>query len=163
MRPAGTRVRFKAWGKGRGLGAKRSAAARGSRDGLAEKEPAMTNLPTRRRILLVEDEMIIAMMLEDLLADLGYSVVAIAARSDEALAIIEAQSIDAAILDLNLAGQRSDSVADSLAARDIPFVFSTGYGEQGLKPEHRDRPLLKKPFRSADLERILASLFDHPS
>ena len=123
----------------------------------------MTNLPTRRRILLVEDEMIIAMMLEDLLADLGYDVVGIAARADEALAIIQAQSIDAAILDLNLAGQRSDSVADSLAARDIPFVFSTGYGEQGLKPEYRDRPLLKKPFRSADLERVLASLFDHPS
>ena len=112
-----------------------------------------------RRILIVEDEMIIAMMIEDLLADLNCRVVAIVARSEEALIAIAKHAIDAAILDLNLSGQRSDSVADALAARSIPFVFSTGYGEQGVKPEYRDRPILKKPFRITDLEKVLNSLF----
>jgi hypothetical protein len=50
-------------------------------------------------------------------------------------------------------------VAEALAARNIPFMFSTGYGEQGVQPEYRDRPMLRKPFRTADLTRILAALF----
>lgn len=109
-----------------------------------------------RGILLVEDEMAVAMLLEDMLEELGCRVAATAARPAQALEAIEAHAFDAAILDVSLDGEDSYGIAAALAARGIPFVFSTGYGALGLRLDFRDRPLLQKPFRRRDLARALA-------
>ena len=87
----------------------------------------MNKLLSGRRVLVVEDEMMILMMIEDMLADLGCESVTAAATVDQALALIDAQTFDAAMLDMNLNGNKSYAVADALAARGVPFVFSTGY------------------------------------
>lgn len=113
---------------------------------------------TGRRILIVEDEMVVAMLLEDMLEDLGYQVAATAARESEALAAIAAIEIDAAILDVNLNGKRSYPIADALIERGIPLVFATGYGAGSLEHDYRDHPLLSKPFRISDLGNMLRSL-----
>ena len=112
-----------------------------------------------RRILVVEDEILIGMLLEDMLGDLGYQVAAMASRIEEALTLAQEVDADAAILDVNLNGQEVYPVADILAGRGIPFVFATGYGERGLPPAHQQRPTLQKPFQQATLQRQLAGLF----
>jgi len=112
----------------------------------------------RLRILVVEDEMLVAMNIEDMLLDLGHEVAGIASRLAPALALAGEASIDAAMLDVNLAGESSFPVADLLAERGIPFVFATGYGPQGIEERHRGRPLLQKPFRASDLGPVLAAL-----
>lgn len=112
----------------------------------------------RLRILIVEDEMLVAMNIEDMLLDLGHEVAGIASRLAPALSLAGEASIDAAMLDVNLAGETSFPVADLLAARGIPFVFATGYGLQGIEERYRDRPLLQKPFRASDLGLVLAAL-----
>ena len=96
------------------------------------------------------------MNVEDMLDALGYVVVAAAAEVEEALAAVEGGGIDAALLDVNLQGRTSFPVADALAARDVPFVFATGYGTRGLREDFRDRPVLQKPFKLQDLERVLS-------
>jgi CheY-like chemotaxis protein len=116
----------------------------------------------RLRILVVEDEMLVAMNIEDMLLDLGHEVAGIASRLGPALSLAGEANIDAAMLDVNLAGENSFPVADLLAARGIPFVFATGYGRQGLEERHRDRPLLQKPFGASDLGPVLAALQGHP-
>jgi CheY-like chemotaxis protein len=100
----------------------------------------------RRRVLLVEDEAMIAMLVEDMLDELGHELVSVASRLDEALAAAGTASVDVAILDLNLGGVLSYPVAEVLAERGIPFVFATGYGGGGLKEAYADRPTLHKPF-----------------
>lgn len=109
-----------------------------------------------RGILLVEDEMAVVMLLEDMLEELGCRVIATAARPAQAMAAIEAHALDVAILDVSLDGEDSYGIAAVLAARGVPFVFSTGYGESGLRADFHDRPLLQKPFRRRDLARALA-------
>jgi CheY-like chemotaxis protein len=108
-----------------------------------------------KRILVVEDEVMIRMLLEDMLAELGYTVAAAAAGLDEALELARNAEFDLAILDVNLNGQPISPVADVIAARGMPFVFATGYGERGLPHTHRDRPTLKKPFQLDNLKRTL--------
>lgn len=103
-----------------------------------------------RHILVVEDEMMILMLIEDALADLGASVAA-AATVDQALALIDAQVFDAAMLDVNLNGNKSYPVAEALAARGVPFIFLTGYVNHALTGGYSDRPVLKKPFRIQQL------------
>jgi CheY-like chemotaxis protein len=110
------------------------------------------------RILVVEDEMLVLMAIEDMLADLGCDAVVAAATNEQAIAFIEAQHFDAALLDLNLNGVRSYPVADALASRGVPFAFATGYGGSGLRDGDRQRPLLVKPFNSASLETMLVGL-----
>jgi CheY-like chemotaxis protein len=99
-----------------------------------------------RRVLVVEDEMIVAWLLQDLLADLGCVVIGPAANVNQALGIIEAETIDAAVLDVNLNGQMSYPVADALAARGVPFVFATGYAKDGMLDGYRTIPILQKPY-----------------
>lgn len=120
--------------------------------------PAMRKPLTGFRILVVEDEMLVLMAIQDILADLGCESVVAAATNEQAIAHIEAQHFDAALLDLNLDGFRSYPVADVLAARGVPFAFATGYGGSGLRDVDRQRPLLVKPFRSAGLEAMLVRL-----
>ena len=91
------------------------------------------------------------MMIEDMLVDLGGASVSAAATVQNALALIDLQVFDVAMLDLNLDGTKSYSVADTLAARGVPFVFATGYSDHGLKDDYRDRPVLKKPFKYEQL------------
>ena len=113
---------------------------------------------TGQRILVVEDEMLVLMGIEDTLADLGCESVFAAATNEQAIAFIETQNLDAALLDLNLNGIRSYPVADILAARGVPFAFATGYGGHGLRDCDRSRPLLVKPFELASLEAMLVGL-----
>lgn len=110
------------------------------------------------RILVVEDELMIRMLLEDMLGELGHTIAAAAARIDEALEAAKTADFDLAILDVNLNGEPISPVADALVARGVPFVFATGYGEHGLPAPYRDRPTLKKPFQLEGLEQMLLSV-----
>ncbi len=118
----------------------------------------MTNLLAGRRVLVVEDEMLVMMMIEGMLADLGCEFISSAASVDKALEIIEAQQFDVAMLDMNLSGANSYPVADALAARGIPYFFSTGYTAGRIDERYRDRPILGKPIRSEDLAAIFKVL-----
>src|SRR6266487_1804898 len=91
-----------------------------------------------KRILVVEDELMIRMLLEDMLSELGYTIAAEAGRMEEALHAAKNAEFDVAILDVNLNGEPISPVADVLVERGRPFVFATGYGEQGLPPVYRD-------------------------
>ncbi len=109
----------------------------------------------RRRILVVEDEMLIALHIEDMVRELGFEVVGPAMRLAPALALARSESLDCAILDVNLAGSKSFPVADVLRARAVPFIFATGYGSKGLDDAYRGAATLQKPFRPQDLHRAL--------
>jgi CheY-like chemotaxis protein len=111
-----------------------------------------------RRVLIVEDEMLVAMMIEDALTDLGLEVAGTAGTVEEALAAAKTDGFDCAILDVHLHGKDVYPVADALAARGVPFAFATGYGAGALVEKYRNRPSLPKPFTGQDLERILAKL-----
>jgi len=120
----------------------------------------MTSTEPRRRVLLVEDEAMIAMLIEDMLADLGCEVVHTASRIADALMAAQEQACDLAILDLNLNGAQTYPVAEVLRARGIPIIFATGYGSNGLDPKFAGAPALAKPFQQTDLEIALKSLRD---
>jgi CheY-like chemotaxis protein len=109
----------------------------------------------RLRVLVVEDEMLVAMNIEDMLLDLGHEVAGLASRLEPALSLARDGAFDLAMLDVNLAGQQSFPVADVLIARGIPFLFATGYGSKGIAEAYRDRPVLQKPFRTRDLGEAL--------
>ena len=107
------------------------------------------------RVLVVEDEAAISLLLEDMLLDFGCEVVGPAARLAAALDTVERERLDLAILDVNVAGEPIYPVAEALLARSVPFVFSTGYGSAGIKDAFRDRPVLQKPFAQHDLKQKL--------
>lgn len=108
------------------------------------------------RVLVVEDEMIVTMLLEDLLAELGHTVTATASHLEDAMRLAEAGGFDFAMLDLNINGKQTFPVAAMLRAQGVPFVFATGYGEVGLPETWRGTPTLQKPFMGEDLEFVLA-------
>lgn len=111
-----------------------------------------------RRILVVEDEPLIAMMLEDFLDMLGKTVAGTADNCAEAIRLVDGGEVDGAILDLNLrGGEKSTAVAEALAARGIPFVFATGGGGDCVDERFRSRPCLHKPFTMDGVEKALAS------
>lgn len=98
------------------------------------------------RVLVVEDEMLNAMFLEDLLLDLGCEVVGPAATVAEGLALASSERPDAAVLDVNLGADRVYPVADALRQEGVPFVFVTGYGVAGLIEAHKEQPTIEKPI-----------------
>ena len=102
-----------------------------------------------RRVLVVEDEALVAMLLETILEDMGCVAVGPAATVDEGLRMAADEAVDAALLDVNVAGRQVFPVAQALKDRGVPFVFSTGYGEGGLPDEWRGQPTLQKPFTEA--------------
>jgi len=102
--------------------------------------------------------MMVLMMIEDMLADLGCEAVVVAATTEGALDLINAQVFDAVMLDLNLNGTRSRSIADLLVAHGVPFIFSTGYSSPNMMDGYLDRPILKKPFHFEELAAVLARL-----
>ncbi len=108
-------------------------------------------------ILIVEDDMMLAMLLEDQLADLGLRTIT-ASRVAAAVPIAASEAIDAAILDVNVAGDPIYPVAEALRARGIRFAFATGYGVGGLKADYRDSPTLRKPYAVGELERTVNKL-----
>jgi CheY-like chemotaxis protein len=114
---------------------------------------------SRRRLLLVEDEALIAMLLEDMLADLGYDIVGMVANVAEAVELAQACECDGAILDVNVNGESVYPVATILRDRGIPFLFASGYGARGLPDEFRGSPVLQKPFQQDALAAKLAGLF----
>jgi CheY-like chemotaxis protein len=110
------------------------------------------------RVLVVEDEMMVSMLIEDMLSDLGCLVVGPASRLDDAMELARTGDLDCAVLDVNLGGQQIFPLADLLRERGAPFAFATGYGDAGLRDVDKGTPVLQKPFREADIARILCEL-----
>lgn len=114
-------------------------------------------MPLRgKRVLVVEDEMLVALNLEDLLVDLGAEVVGPAMRLETALDLARSERLDVAVLDINLHGGRSYPVAEVLRDRGLPFIFATGYGHAEGSEAFAHVPTLTKPYRSGELAAALA-------
>jgi len=117
----------------------------------------MTEEPLRRA-LVVEDEVMVAMYVEELLSELGYDTVAVATGLYQALAMAREETFDFAVLDINLDGRVSFPVADVLRERGIPFLFASGYGSKGVNDNYKDAVRIRKPFRSRDLAEAIERL-----
>ncbi|PKP90059.1 MAG: transcriptional regulator [Alphaproteobacteria bacterium HGW-Alphaproteobacteria-16] len=112
-----------------------------------------------QNILIVEDEPLIAMMLEDFLDLMGKTVAGTADSVQSALSLVAVGGIDAAILDVNLnGGEQSWPVADALAAAGVPFILATGGGDDTIAEAHTGRPVLSKPFTMDAVEQALNAL-----
>ena len=122
----------------------------------SDVSPARSAKP---RVLIVEDEIVVALFLEDVLDEFGYRVAGVVTQLDEAMA--REQDYDIALLDVHINGRNVFEFADMLAGRGIPFVFATGYGERGIPERHRASPVLQKPFQPDELKRILESIAPH--
>jgi DNA-binding NtrC family response regulator len=108
------------------------------------------------RLLIVEDEYLIRLLLEDMLVDLGCTIGAVASSLAEGRTLAAGAEIDLAILDVNIDGEQVFPIADILKGRGVPFIFITGYGARGLPESYRDAPTLQKPFQMQELEKTLA-------
>ncbi|MGA2127356.1 MAG: response regulator [Xanthobacteraceae bacterium] len=103
------------------------------------------------RILVIEDEAMVAMLLEDMLIELGHQVVATAGEMHRAVKLASELTVDLAIVDVNLHGEPAYPLATILTGRRVPFFFATGYGAAGLKQEWRGVTALQKPFQAREL------------
>lgn len=141
----------------------RSNLARSDDRGAPDTAPrpaivAPHTVPDLPRILLVEDESLIAMMMKEILIDLGYQVIGPYARNDDALAAIQQEPIAGAMLDLNINGETVYPVADALASRHIPFILVTGYDSQSIDRRFESVPTLQKPIEARSLEHLLRAM-----
>lgn len=118
-------------------------------------------MATGRRVLVVEDEMLIAMLIEDALTDAGMEVVGPVAAVEAALTILENEPVDSIVLDMNLNGRNAMPIADAAAEKAIPFIVMSGYGHAAIG-KHHAAPVLSKPFNPAKLIEILHQLNSHP-
>jgi CheY-like chemotaxis protein len=109
----------------------------------------------RCRILIVEDEAMIAMLVEDMVLDFGSEVVGPAAKMADAISLAQSATLDAAILDVNVSGSVIFPVAEILSKRGIPYIFATGYGSTGIPPRFQSHPTLPKPFSYQSLAEVL--------
>lgn len=115
----------------------------------------------RLRVLIIEDESLVAMLVEDMLLDLGHDIAGVVGRLDEAISTARSADIDLAVVDLNLNGQRTDAVAEILYRRGVPFVFATGYGPAGVRADWTHAPVLQKPFQPRELQQAIAAATAH--
>lgn len=109
-----------------------------------------------RRILVVEDEPLVAMLEEDLLLEAGAEIVGPATSVAQALTLIGDGDLDGAVLDVNLGEETAFPVAERLTELGVPFVFVTGYGRQGLIERHAHRPVIRKPFKPQEFAKDVA-------
>ncbi|VFU10596.1 response regulator [Methylocella tundrae] len=115
--------------------------------------------PPSKRILIVEDEPFVALSLVDALSELGFDVAGCFGDVSAAMDFIGREHIDGALLDINLGSERIDPVADLLAQRSCPFIFTTGFGLSDIPAAYADRAILQKPFGTADLVSMLDKVF----
>jgi len=132
---------------------------------IGEDRPELPlRLETGNRVLLVEDEILVAMMMKDILTELGFSVIGPFSRLPEAMVAAVHEDINAGIIDVNLGGEFVYPVADVLAARQIPFVFITGYGVESIDGRFAHVPIVKKPVQRQVLQQIfVAGETDQPT
>jgi CheY-like chemotaxis protein len=115
------------------------------------------------RVLVVEDESLVAMMLADMLAEIGCEVIGPVGTCAEALRLVDdGHALDLALLDVNLGGETAYGVADALSRRAVPFIFVSGYGASGLDPHYADALILAKPFEPAMLARVIGEVLERP-
>jgi CheY-like chemotaxis protein len=112
----------------------------------------------RLNVLIVEDEAIISFLIEDMLLELGCRSVTNVAGIPEAMSAIDEGRPDVAVLDVNLDGQEVYPIAERLKSCNVPFVFTTGYGSDGLRPEWANMPVVQKPFRADMLAKALLAV-----
>jgi DNA-binding response OmpR family regulator len=110
------------------------------------------------RVLIVEDEPLIGMMLEEALNDIGCEIVAVTHNVRTAMAYASEADLDVAVLDVNLNGQASYPVAAILSNRSVPFLFVTGYGPENIDWPYRSAPVLEKPVTASELKETLERL-----
>ena len=115
------------------------------------------------RVLVVEDEMTVAMLIEDMVGELAYDVAAVVPRLEDAMRLLDSDSFDLAMLDVHLNGKTVFPFAAELQARDIPFLFATAYGPRGIPEEFRSHLVLQKPFGPVELRRALMDLSGRPN
>ena len=108
-----------------------------------------------KRVLVVEDELMIRMLLDGMLTDLGHTVAAEAGGIDEAVALAQKGTFDVAVLDVNLNGQPVTPVVEILLERGVPFIFASGYGQRGVPEAYRAIPTLQKPFQADALAQAI--------
>ncbi|MHB8283364.1 MAG: response regulator [Caulobacteraceae bacterium] len=112
----------------------------------------------RLRVFVVEDEMMVAMLIEDMLDDMGHELAGLATHLEAALVQASCVQTDVAVLDINLNGKLSFPIADILRERGVPFFFASGYGSAGLCDAYKGTLTLKKPFQAGDLTTALAKI-----
>jgi len=115
-----------------------------------------------RRVLIVEDEMLVGILIEDMLGEMGYAVAGMATRVGTALPMVEKADFDLAILDVNLGDEMSFPIADALADKGLPYLFATGYGRQGIAARHAGRPVVAKPFSCGELKSAIDAALAKP-
>jgi DNA-binding response OmpR family regulator len=118
---------------------------------------------SKGRILVIEDEPLIAMLLEDTLEAAGYECVGVCTTAESALALIEKMEIDAALMNLVLKGKPAYEVCAALAVREIPFAFASGVSRESIEPLWRERLFISKPFSQAEVYNTLDVLLAAPS
>ncbi len=123
---------------------------------------ALARLPGQR-ILVVEDDMMIALHVEKALQDMGCVVIGPVGKLDVALELARSERLDAAILDVTIRGGRTFPVAEQLMSRGVPFVFASGYGDWALPDAFRNQPRLTKPFTIRDLSARVQALCSRPT
>ena len=115
-----------------------------------------------RRVLIIEDEMLIALMLQDMVSNVGFAVEGIATSLPAGIDLARTADAHLAILDINLNGEEAYPIADILRARGVRLIFSTGYGADSLKPEYAFIPKLVKPYEQANLAAAIQAAFARP-
>jgi DNA-binding response OmpR family regulator len=111
-----------------------------------------------KRVLVVEDELLVALMIEDFLTEFGCTTIGPCGTVETALHAVATESLDLALLDVNLSGERVYPVAAALELRHVPFLFLSGYGEEAIPPGHSDWKVCAKPFRGAELAGMLCAV-----
>lgn len=129
---------------------------RGPIPGLPPNHPPLRLIAPR--VLVVEDEITVALLIEDMVHELAYEVAGIVSRLDDAMRLLDSETFDLAMLDVHLNGKMVFPFAAELEAREIPFLFATAYGARGIPEEFRSHMVLQKPFGPVELRRALVQL-----